>query len=277
VEGDKVRVRLVSNYLRSVESRYEQVRERVVADGRLQLKMEKLEIFHGLIYFLYKQRIINKKQLKISFYLYTWSDLNVLAAFEVFLLDRNIEEFVDTIYAIDYNYYLNNLYEVDHSEVVQFTLETEAQLIILFLFEHSIQSGEERISLEKFIRAGDTSLLQLFLDLSISHEELSTRLVELGRAKKEVLLNLVNIESYAECREQEKKKDRCSFLDQIVATRYKGFQKKDLVKYCIEHDEPKITALFDLLDENSQQQEWVDSFSSYILHIDDIHRRLLFA
>ncbi len=47
-------------------------------------------MFNGLVYYLYKQRIINKKQLKISFYLYTWSDLNILAAFEVYLADRNL-------------------------------------------------------------------------------------------------------------------------------------------------------------------------------------------
>lgn len=133
-----------------------------MTDPKLHLKLQKLEIFHGLVYFLYKQKIINKKQLKIAFYLYTWSDLNILAAFEVYLLDRNLEELVDTIYSIDYNYYQNDLYEVDHSEVVQFTLAIESQLIILFLYENHIQSGDERISLEKFIRAGDTSLLQLY-------------------------------------------------------------------------------------------------------------------
>jgi hypothetical protein len=72
--------------------------------------MRKFEIFHGLVYYLYKQHKINKKQLKISFYLYTWSDLNILGAFEVYLTDRSLEELVDTIYAIDYNYYLNGLY-----------------------------------------------------------------------------------------------------------------------------------------------------------------------
>ena len=84
---------------------------------QLQLKMHKLEVFHGLIYYLYKLRFINKKQLKISLYLYTWSDLNILAAFELYLHDRNLEELVDTLYSIDYNYYLHGLYEIDHSEV----------------------------------------------------------------------------------------------------------------------------------------------------------------
>lgn len=81
-----------------------------MASSELGLKMQKLEMFNGLLYYLYKQRIINKKQLKISFYLYTWSDLNVLSAFELYLHDPNLDEFVDTLYAIDYNYYLLGLY-----------------------------------------------------------------------------------------------------------------------------------------------------------------------
>lgn len=129
--------------------------------------------------------MINKKQLKISFYLYTWSDLNILSAFELYLYDRNLEEFVDTLYAIDYNYYLHGLYEIDHAEVEQFTLSVEEQLIILFLYEHYIVSGEERISLEKFIRAGDTSLLALYTDLSIEKEDLIRRMIELSKSKKE--------------------------------------------------------------------------------------------
>lgn len=51
--------------------------------------------------------------------------------------------------------------------------------------------------------------------------------------------------------------DRCTFIDQIVATRYKNFSKKDLVKYCIHHDEPVITALFDRLDQQNQQSEFI--------------------
>ncbi len=95
-----------------------------MVDSALSLKMQKLEVFHGLMYFLYKQRMINRKQLKIAFYLYTWSDLNILGAFEVYLLDRNLDELVDTVYFIDYNYYQNNLSEIDHSEIVHFSKET---------------------------------------------------------------------------------------------------------------------------------------------------------
>lgn len=54
---------------------------------------------------------------------------------------------MDTLYSIDYNYYLLGLYEIDHAEVEQFTLDIESQLIILFLYEGSIHSGEARISL----------------------------------------------------------------------------------------------------------------------------------
>ena len=109
--------------------------------------------------------------------MYTWSDLNVLSAFEVYLEDRNIDEFVDTVYSIDYNYYLLGLYEIDHSEVEQFTLDIESQLIILFLYENYIDSGDERISLEKFIRAGDNALLKLYTDLRIEQEDLLHRMI----------------------------------------------------------------------------------------------------
>ena len=100
---------------------------------------------------------------------------------------------MDTIYNIDYNYYLNNLYEIDHEQVVHFTLEIESQLIILLLFENHIPSGEERISLEKFIRAGDNSLFRLYVDASISEGEFVRRMVELGMDKKEVLMKLSSI------------------------------------------------------------------------------------
>jgi len=63
----------------------------------------------------------------------------------------------------------------------------------------------------------------------------------------------------------------------VVATRYKTFTKKDLVKYCINHDEPEITALFDRLDENHQQQEWIDAFKGYSEKIDEIHMQLILA
>jgi hypothetical protein len=52
----------------------------------------------------------------------------------------------------------------------------------------------------------------------------------------------------AEVQARERKRERCSFLDQIALTRLRGLQKKELIKYCINADEPEITALFDRLD-----------------------------
>jgi hypothetical protein len=128
--------------------------------------------------------MINKKQLKISFYLYTWSDLNILSSFEVYLQDRDLDEFVDTLYAIDYNYYLNEIYEIDHTEVEQFNKDIEIQLIILFLYEGYIESTDERMSLEKFIRAGDKTVINLYLNLKIDQNELIKKLIDLTKLKK---------------------------------------------------------------------------------------------
>ena len=57
------------------------------------------------------------KQKKAFFYLYIWSDLNVLATFEVYCYDRNLEDFIETMFIIDYMYYLEGKYGVDMNEV----------------------------------------------------------------------------------------------------------------------------------------------------------------
>lgn len=82
-------------------------------------------------------------------------------------------------------------------------------------------------------------------------------MVQLGQAKKEELENINRNEMVAECAAKERKKERCSFLDQIAQVRLKSLQKKDLIKYCINADEPTITALFDRLDTNNEQTEFL--------------------
>jgi len=99
-------------------------------------------------------------------------------------------------------------------------------------------------------------------------------MIELSKVKKEELDNINNSENRTVGEIKEKKKDRCNFIDQIVSNRYKTFTKKDLVQYCINHDEPIITSLFDLLDQTNEQMEWVDSFNCYIARIDEIHMKL---
>lgn len=42
-----------------------------------------------------------------------------------------------------------------------------------------------------------------------------------------------------------------------MATRFKQSTKKELVQYCINHEEPIITSLFDKLDTQNNQQEWI--------------------
>ena len=56
--------------------------------------------------------MINRKQQKVFFYLYIWNDLNILGNFEVYMLNRNIEEFTDSLYAIDYTYYQEQRYGI---------------------------------------------------------------------------------------------------------------------------------------------------------------------
>lgn len=75
----------------------------------------------------------------------------------------------------------------------------------------------------------------------------------MGHAKKEELDSLNKNELVAEAEAKEKKREHCSFFERISETRLKGVQKKDLIKYCINTEEPEITALFDRLDANNDQ------------------------
>ena len=108
-----------------------------------------------------KQRIINKKQQKVFFYLYVWNDLNLLAAYEVYMMDRNLEELIETIYTIDYTYYLQQRYGLEMTEVENFTLEIELQLVFMMLFGDYIRELQDKVAIEKFIRAGDCTLLRI--------------------------------------------------------------------------------------------------------------------
>lgn len=90
--------------------------------------------------------MINRKQLKAFFYLYIWSDLNVLSAFELYLEDRDLDEMMDTLFNVDYTYYLNGKYGIDMNEVENFTISIESQLIMLFLLADKIPNIEERLA-----------------------------------------------------------------------------------------------------------------------------------
>ena len=133
-----------------------------------------------------KQRIINKKQQKIFFYLYVWSDLNLLGAFELYLNDMNLEEFADSLYTIDYLYYLERRYGLEMNEVENFTLEMQLQLIYLMLFGEYIKLPD-KVSIDKFIRAGDCTILKIVKQNRENKELIIQRLKQFGQEKTKQL------------------------------------------------------------------------------------------
>jgi hypothetical protein len=74
---------------------------------------------------------------------------------------------MDTLFNVDYTYYLQGKYGIDMNEVENFTISIESQLIVLFLLADKIPSIEERLAVEKFIRAGDLSLYRIYHDFSL--------------------------------------------------------------------------------------------------------------
>lgn len=145
------------------------------------------------MYYLYvnliltqKQRTINRKQKICFFYLYIWSDLNILGSFELYLLDRNIEDFIETLYNIDYTYYLEDKYGIDASQVENFTVDIELQLIILFLLSDYIEHTSQKTTIQKFIRAGDNSFMEA-LTTSKNEKQLIDHILQLVEEKQKTL------------------------------------------------------------------------------------------
>lgn len=89
----------------------------------------------------------------------------------MYLEDRDLEEIMDTLYTIDYTYYLQGKYGIDMNEVENFTIAIESQLIMLFLLADKITSIEERLAVEKFIRAGDMTLYKIYHDFNLVGED----------------------------------------------------------------------------------------------------------
>ena len=63
------------------------------------------------------------------------------------------------------------------NEVENFTLEMVQQLIILFLVNEFIEFTSQKTAIEKFIRAGDTTLLSI-LENSKGQTDLVNKIIE---------------------------------------------------------------------------------------------------
>lgn len=112
-------------------------------------------------------------------YLYFWSDLNVLAAYEFYQYDRSLEELIENLYAIDFTYYLEGRYGIEMSELENLSISTKQQLIILYLLNDLIGSVNSKVALEKFVRAGDSSLLKA-MEQSKSQGELVEKISQMA-------------------------------------------------------------------------------------------------
>lgn len=112
-------------------------------------------------------------------YLYFWSDLNVLTAYEFYQFDRSLEELIENLYAIDFTYYLEGRYGIEMSELENLSISTKQQLIILYLLNDLIGSVNSKVALEKFVRAGDSSLLKA-MESSKSQSELVEKMSQMA-------------------------------------------------------------------------------------------------
>lgn len=108
----------------------------------------------------------------------------MLSAFELYLEDRDLDEMIDTLFNIDYTYYLHGKYGIDMNEVENFTIPIESQLIVLFLLADKIPSIQERLAVEKFIRAGDITLHKIYHDFTLVGEDFTKKALQMCQEKR---------------------------------------------------------------------------------------------
>ena len=102
------------------------------------------------------------------------------------------------------------------------------------------------------------------------------QMVALSRVKKEELDHIKKGEDMAEVELKEKKKSRCNFLDQLLATRLRAHAgKKRLLNECVMGEEARISELMDQLDSGGEQMGFLEALGDYLERIDVVHCKLV--
>lgn len=66
------------------------------------------------------------------------------------------------------------------TQVENFTLEIELQLVFMMLFGEYIRDLESKVAIEKFIRAGDCNLLKIVKENRDDRETVIKKVIEFG-------------------------------------------------------------------------------------------------
>ncbi len=123
-----------SSGLQACQYQLEQFVARVKAGAELdprevcKRRVQKYLGFKELMLYLRRNNWVNSRQDKFITYLYSWEDLNVLSAFEVYLLTADLRDFVESIDIVEQIYFLNEKCELDSEELEGLPPAFDAQM-----------------------------------------------------------------------------------------------------------------------------------------------------
>lgn len=135
----------------------------IALSPKINKKVSKYKIFMKVLTYLYEvDHYISKTQYNCFHYLYIDEDINIFAAFEVYMATMDLNDFVENLIKIQQiNYFKRNKKQNGASKFEQLSEETLKQFYIIFTFQKYLSANERKI-LKKTVRNGDTALLNLY-------------------------------------------------------------------------------------------------------------------
>ncbi|KAM3129464.1 hypothetical protein pb186bvf_018456 [Paramecium bursaria] len=222
-------------------------------------KMQKLKNFKFLITYYYEDKTFSIRQMKGFLYLYTIEDMSILAAYEVYCENKDQDEFIETLHQIYKIYSLDNI--IDFDEIEQFDELIEQQLNIIFAYRRFL-SLDQRTSLEKNLRTGDTTLLNIFRDFVRS--KLQKKFIEeLCQFADQKFVELRKIEQDIKNLKANRDERKNEYKNTII--QYNSSLMKNYIKYmdvmieAVDKDNIIIKSIFEVFNTTLDKQEFIEN------------------
>lgn len=185
-------------------------------------------------------------------------DIVILGAFEVYLLTNELQDLVENLRIIDkYHFFNTNL---DFDEIEQFDETVEHQLSLLFAYKKYL-SNKQGTAMEKVIRAGDSTLLELFKSFQ-KHADSKTFLQDLNSLAEKKTSEMYhfekkmlesNVSSSIIAKNQE-------ILETFHASKFlKKVKYYHILEKLIENNHYIIRAAFEIYEMNKDKADFIEN------------------
>lgn len=233
------------------------------ASPRERKRMTAYHSFKALLQNLRFENEISEKQYKTYLYLYTEEDVTILAAYEVYQYTHDVSDFIDTLLLIEKVQYFKNESKY-FEDISNFNDYVETQLKIIFTLKKYLKA-ETRAILEKIIRSGDTTVLQIHNDYKKNKDnrnknDLIHKLVNFAEENAEIVKNYeISIAQRNLIGENKNVRRR----EQIES--FEGSKMLPEVKYyfllyeSIDNDEELMHSIFEVYDFNKDKNEFIEN------------------